>query len=209
MDAAFLARLDWAARISHHAYTNLTGTKYGIRWMETYELSEAPPAEATPQSFADLFTYPADLVPGQHPFGDWYARRMVTMQIDPGTLLRQLTADFQIAGGRFVIREFRNLADVLALRESVVFNCTGLGAAMLFEDADLVPAKGQLVYLPPDPGVDYMTIGGGRGLLYMMPRRDVLLLGGTFKAGDSSRNIEIGETERIVQEHKTLFDSFG
>ena len=209
VDAAFFSRLDWAARISHHAYTNLTGTKYGIRWMETYDLSDTPFGESASTTFNDLNTYQGDLEPGEHPFGDRFARRMVTMQIDPGTLLRQLTADFQLAGGRLVIRNFDDRADVLALRETVIFNCTGLGAASLFGDSDLVPAKGQLVYLPPDPAVDYMTFGGGQGLLHMFPRSDVLLLGGTFKPGDSSRNIETGETERIVQEHKKLFDSFG
>ena len=213
VDATFLARLDWAARISHHAYTNLTGTKYGIRWIETYDLYDAPLGEPVRATFDDLFTYQGELVPGEHPFGEQYARRMVTMQIDPGTLLRQLTADFNLAGGRFVIRNFDERANVLALREAVIFNCTGLGAAALFDDSNLVPAKGQLVYLPPDPAVDYMTFGGGfggeHGFLHMFPRRDVLLLGGIFKLGDSSRNVEADETERIVQEHKKLFDSFG
>lgn len=209
VDAAFLSRLDWAARISHHAYTNLTGEKYGIRWMETYELSDTAFGESVGATFNDLNTYQGDLEPGEHPFGERFARRMVTMQIDPGTLLRQLTADFQLAGGRVVIRNFDDRAEVLGLRESVIFNCTGLGAAALFDDSDLVPAKGQLVYLPPDPAVDYMTIGSGQGLLYMVPRRDVLLLGGTNKPGDSSRNVEASETERIVQEHRKIFDSFG
>ena len=209
VDAAFLSRLDWAARISHHAYTNLTGAKYGIRWMETYDLSDAPFGESANSTFNDLNAYQGDLEPGEHPFGERYARRMVTMQIDPGTLLRQLTADFQLAGGRFVIRNFDNLAGVLALPETVIFNCTGLGAAALFDDADLVPAKGQLVYLPPDPAIDYMTFGGGMGILHMFPRGDVLLLGGIFKPGDGSGNVEAHETERMVQEHQNLFDSFG
>lgn len=213
IDTAFLARLDWAARISHHAYTNLTGPKYGIRWLESYELLAAPPSEDSRSTYNDLFTYQGDLRPGQHPFGEWYARRMVTMQIDPGTLLRQLTADFQLAGGKFVIRNFADRGEVLALRENVIFNCAGLGAAALFEDSDLIPVKGQLVYLPPDPAVDYMTFGGGfggeAGFLHMFPRGDVLLLGGTFKAGDHTRDVEANETERIVQEHRKLFDSFG
>jgi glycine/D-amino acid oxidase-like deaminating enzyme len=209
VDAAFLSRLDWAARVSHHAYTNLTGSKYGIRWLETYSLSDTAFSEPESATFSDLLAYQGDLDPGEHPFGERYARRMVTMQFDPGTLLRQLTADFQIAGGRFVIRNFVDQADILTLPETVIFNCTGLGAAVLFDDADLVPAKGQLVHLPPDPAIDYMTFGGGQGALHMFPRSDVLLLGTIFKPGDGSRNVEALETERIVQEHKKLFDSFG
>ena len=181
--------------------------------METYDLRDTPHGAGPHSSYDDLFTYQGDLGPGEHPFGDRYARRMVTMQIDPGTLLRQLTADFQLAGGRFVIRNFADLDDVLALREYVVFNCTGLGAAALFDDDKLVPAKGQLVFLPPDPAVDYMTFGGGdngeHGFLHMFPRTDVLLLGGIFKRGDSSTHVEDDETRRIVEEHRKLFASFG
>ena len=73
----------------------------------------------------------------------------------------------------------------------------------------LTPAKGQLVFFPPDPAVDYMTFNGGQGQLYMFPRSDVLLLGGTFRVGDWSRNPEPDETERIVEEHRKLFSSMG
>ena len=125
--------------------------------------------------------------------------------IEPARFLRSLIRDFQIAGGRFVIRNFAGVDEVLALAEPVIFNCTGLGAAELFGDAELVPAKGQLLFLPPDPAVDYLTTGGGRGLLYMFPRSDVLLLGGTFKPGDGSTHPEPEETERIVSEHQRLF----
>jgi D-amino-acid oxidase len=212
VDEVFMARLDWAARVSHHAYTNLTGPKYGIRWLESYALSDTPHGEGKGSSFDDLFPYKANLKPGEHPFGNRYARRSVTMQIDPGTLLRQLTADFQLAGGKIIIRTFANLDEVLSLPEPVIFNCSGLGAASLFKDEGLVPAKGQLVYLPPDPAVDYFTFGGGKpgdGFMHMFPRGDVLLLGGYFKQGDESRTVEPDETERMVLQHQELFASFG
>jgi hypothetical protein len=131
------------------------------------------------------------------------------MQIDPAVLLRRLTQDFQIAGGKFVIRDFEDRADVLSLSEPVIFNCSGLGAAKLFNDTELMPAKGQLVFLLPDPGVDYMTFGGGQGMLHMFPRSDVLLLGGIFKLNDYTMHTEPDETARIVTEHQRLFANFG
>ena len=82
-------------------------------------------------------------------------------------------------------------------------------AAALFGDEELIPAKGQLVFLPPDPAIDYITLGGGRGQLYMFPRTDVLLFGGTFKPGDYSTHPEPEETERIIGEHQRLFQAFG
>ncbi len=206
---AFKSKLNSATRIAHHAFTNLGGPDYGIRWLEGYALSNLPDPGDDDAELADLFPHRATLGPGQHPFPTTYAHRFVTMQIDPAVLLRRLIQDFQAAGGKFVIRDFKDRPDVASLAESVIFNCSGLGAAQLFGDTELIPAKGQLVYFPPDPQVDYMTFGGGRGDLYMLPRSDVILLGGTFKLGDYTTHAEPEETERIVTEHQRLFSDFG
>ncbi|MGH8221873.1 MAG: FAD-dependent oxidoreductase [Woeseiaceae bacterium] len=207
---AFLSQLEWAARIAHHAYTNLGGPDYGVSWMEVYLLGETPLApDPGAEALADLFPHTADLAPGEHPFPSPYVRRIVTMRIEPAILLRRLTQDFHLAGGAYVMRNFETLDQLLSLEQTVIFNCTGLGAAELFGDPELTPAKGQLVFLPPDPDVDFLTIGGGRGLLYMFPRSDAVVLGGTFKLGDYTPNPERAETERIVSEHRRLFEAFG
>ena len=131
------------------------------------------------------------------------------MLIEPATFLRQVNHDYLQAGGRFVIREFHDRAELLALAEPVIFNCTGLGAKALFDDQELIPIKGQLLYLPPDPAVDYLTIGGGDGVLYMFSRSDALVLGGTWETDDWSRHAEPAETQRILTEHQKLFSNFG
>ena len=158
---------------------------------------------------ARLYPFKGNLGPGEHPFPVPYVQHAVTMQIDPAVLLRRLTQDFQLAGGKFVVREFIDVPDVLSLAEPVIFNCTGLGARKLFGNEELTAAKGQLVFLPPDPAIDYMTFGGGRGMLHMFPRSDVLLMGGIFKAGDFTTHVEPDETERIVTEHQRLFAAMG
>jgi len=208
---AFKSQLARAAGFAHHAFTNLTGPEYGIRWLEQYTLSDTPFESTFPgtEEEAKLYPYKGNLGPGEHPFPTAYAQHLVSMQIDPSVLLRRLVQDVQLAGGKFVIRTFKNLSDVLSLRERVIFNCTGLGARELFGDEDLTAAKGQLVFLPPDPAVDYMTIGGGRGNLHMFPRSDVVLLGAIFKPGDFTRLPESDETERIVTEHERLFSRSG
>ena len=202
----FKAQIQFAARIAHHAFTNLGGRDYGVRWTELYNLSDTPPEEGG--EFADLYPFRVDLQPGEHPFPVPYVRHELTMMVEPGIFLRRLNEDFLQAGGKFVIRNFNNKEEILALPESVFFNCTGLGAATLFDDDELTPAKGQLVYMPPDPDVDYLTIGGGNSNLYMFSRTDTVLLGGTFKLGDYSRNPEPEETERIVSEHQRIFSGF-
>ena len=202
----FKSQIQFAARIAHHAFTNLGGPDYGVHWTELYNLSETPPEDGG--EFEHLYPFRVDLQPGQHPFPVPYVRHELTMMVEPATFLRRLIEDFQQSGGKFVIRNFANKEEILALPEPVMFNCTGLGAATLFDDTELTPAKGQLVYLPPDPDVDYLTIGGGNSNLYMFSRTDAVLLGGTFKLGDYSRNTEPEETERIVTEHQRIFSGF-
>ncbi len=157
---AFKSQLNWAARISHHAFTNLGGSTYGVRWIENYFLSMGEPRQQEDNELADLFPYSRTLAPDEHPFSVPNVRVMLTMMVEPATFLRRITEDFYQAGGKQVIREFQDRDDVLSLSESVIFNCTGLGAAKLFGDDELTPAKGQLVFFPPDLDVDYLTIGG-------------------------------------------------
>jgi glycine/D-amino acid oxidase-like deaminating enzyme len=204
---AFKSQLDFAARIAHHAHTNLGGADYGIRWMELYRPSDRT-ADEFEGRFAHLYPYEDVLGPGEHPFPTTYCRTTVTMMVEPATFLRRLTEDVHQAGGRFVIRNFADKEELLTLPEPVIFNCTGLGARQLFGDEELIPAKGQLVFFPPDPDIDYLTIGGGEGNLYMFSRSDVLLLGGTFKPGDWSTNPQPEETDRILREHQRLFAGF-
>ncbi len=207
---AFKRQFEQAARIAHHAYMNLGGSDYGIRWIENYYLGNGPMEMSYYlRELPDLFASVKDLEPHEHPFPVSHVRRTVTMMVEPATFLRRLTEDFHQAGGRLMVRDFMDRAEVLSLAEPVIFNCTGLGAAKLFGDQELMPIKGQLLFLPPDPAVDYLTVGGGRGSLYMFSRSDALVLGGTHKRGDASTDPEPDETERIISEHERIFAGFG
>jgi glycine/D-amino acid oxidase-like deaminating enzyme len=207
---AFESQFKWAARISHHAFTNLGGPDYGVRWIENYYLDHKPfEFSYYLRELPELFASVADLSPEDHPFPVPYVRRTVTMLIEPATFLRRVTDDFLQADGVFVVRDFVDRADVLSLAEPVIFNCTGLGAAQLFGDTELTPVKGQLLFLPPDLDVDYLTVGGSEeGLLYMFPRSDALVLGGTFLIGDGTTHADPAESRRILAGHQTLFADF-
>lgn len=205
---AFKSQLEFALRIAHHAHTNLGGPDYGIKWMELYRPTNNPESNLFEADYGHLYPYEDVLGPGEHPFPTDYAKVSVTMMVEPATFLRRLTEDVHQAGGRFVIRDFANKEELLTLEEPIIFNCTGLGAKQLFGDEQLTPAKGQLVFMPPDPAVDFLTIGGGTSNLYMFSRSDVLLLGGTFKVGDWSTNPEPDETARIIREHQRIFAGF-
>lgn len=207
---AFASKYKWAAEIAHHAFTNLGGSDYGVRWLENYFLGLEPiPEDYNHNELSHLYPSIADLGPEEHPFPFRYVRRLVAMQIDPAIFLRRLNDDFLTAGGEIVVRDFQDRAEVLALDERMIFNCTGLGAKALFGDDELTPIKGQLVFLPPDLAVDFTTVHITSNSLYMMSRTDALVLGGTFKRGDWSTQPEPAETERIVEGHRQLFEDFG
>ena len=204
---AFKSQLEFALRISHHAHTNLGGSDYGIFWRELYRPSDNPERQGE-SDYGHLYPYEGTLGPGEHPFQTRYAHHALTMMIEPATFLRRLTEDVHQARGSFVIRNFQDKEELLTLPEPVIFNCTGLGARALFGDETLTPAKGQLVFLPPDPDVDYLTLGGGECLCNMFSRSDVYLLGASFKPGDCSTNPEPADTERIIREHQRNYAGF-
>ena len=212
LDGPFGAQFEDASRRAHRHFQNLVGPDYGVRWIDNYFLSERP--QGIPDYMApirDLYPELEDFEGDEHPFPTRFARRVVTMFIEPPRYLRALMRDFRIAGGRVVVGEIADRRQLAALAEPVIVNCTGLGARDLFGDDALVPVKGQLVVLRPQPELDYLTIGGGRfssgGSQYMFPRSDGVLLGGTFERGAESLQPDAGQTDRILAVHGAFFDA--
>lgn len=207
---AFEAQFKFAARIAHHAFQNLSGANYGVRFTENYYLdNRAQELSYYLREMPELFTSIADLEPHEHPFPVSHVKRTVTMIIEPATFLRKVRDDFFRAGGKLVVRDFKTVSDVLSLDEDTIFNCTGLGAKALFGDDELIPIKGQLVFLPPDPAVDYLTVGGGSNVTYMFPRSGEIVLGGSYQNDDWSPHVEPEVTERILADNKAIFDNLG
>jgi glycine/D-amino acid oxidase-like deaminating enzyme len=204
---AFGQQLVRAAQMSYRMFQDLIGDRYGVRWIEAYELASAdrtPPAgDAVAEALRRLVTDPRVLRPEEHPFRSPHVSRFLTMLIEPAIYLEALLSDFRAAGGRVVVRELPDPRAVAALPEKVVVNCTGLGARALFGDQELEPAKGQLSVLVPQPEVDYAVLTDR--LLYMFPRRDGILLGGTFEPGNWDTTPDPETAERIVRGHMELF----
>ncbi len=199
-----------AARFAFRRYQSMAGDRYAVRWLPLYTLSSngahSPAPPESPYSQVDpLYPEKKNLAPAEHPFAAPFAYRRDSMLIEPAIYLAALLSDFFIAGGRIVVREFADARDLTALRESLIFNCTGLGAGKLFGDAEIVPVKGQLVFLLPQPEVEYMTVGPGD--IYMFPRHDGILLGGTHDRGIGNLDVDPDATARILRENAALFST--
>jgi glycine/D-amino acid oxidase-like deaminating enzyme len=197
-----------AARLALQSFEAMASPRYGMAWRDTYVLSDGAATGFAAPSVEDVLLdgiRPAaeSLAAADHPFAGLSASRLTTLQIQPAIYLDALLRDFREAGGGVVIREFVDRRDLATLSERLVVNCAGLGAAHLFDDADLVPVKGQLVVLAPQPDVGYLTIGPGD--LYMMPREDGVILGGTHERGVWSLDPDEHEARRILAGHRALF----
>lgn len=199
--SGFMTQFNRALDYSWRRFQIMVGDDYGIRWLPTYVETDSPEAKL-------LETFPPIdrmLTPAEHPFPWSNALRYDTMYVETGRYLRQMIRDVQIAGGKIEVRRFSAPADLAALAEALVFNCTGLGSRDLFGDQDLHPARGQLAILEPQPEVRY-ALTGGPG--YMFPRPDGIILGGTFEVDQWNTDPEPATIQRIIAAHKRFFSSF-
>lgn len=190
-----------ASRISNKSFQLLVGPEYGVRWIDTFELSRQD------RSLTRELPGGNDLYPQiethrdpENYFGFPYVLQYSSMLIEPSIYLSKLLRDFYVAGGRVVVKEFRSRAEIARLREPVIFNCTGLGSRELFKDEELVPVRGQLEILLPQPEIDYCYVSNG----YMFPRNDGVILGGTWDHDDWSLTPKPEQTASILDVHTEI-----
>lgn len=205
----FMEQFVKASAFSYNRYQTMQGARYAVRWMRNYFLANRAWREngllGLQGPLHPFMPELRDLRPEEHPFtGYQYVRQFDSMLIEPPIYLNALVQDFRQAGGEVVVRDFQDVSSVQALKLPLVFNCTGLGAKALFGDAELVPVRGQLTFLLPQPEVDYATIPED---LYMFPRSDGILLGGTHETGNWSLAPDDETKQRILARHKTIFEN--
>jgi D-amino-acid oxidase len=169
-------------KTAYTTFKNSIGKGFGVS-------AQRPSYVATPSMGLDAVR---QLVPGlipdpvklpRMPFeghtqpGAW---KYQTLLIEPPIFLPRLEKDLRARGVDFVQKTFVGMPDVLASTESIIINCTGLGAMKLFNDPLVEPVTGQLAMLPAQPNLQYLY-GENHGNEYMFPRTDHVVIGGTFE----------------------------
>jgi D-amino-acid oxidase len=192
-----------AVRLAYKYFETLIGGRYGVRWMDFYMLSAEPvelPWEfsITPELFP-LTTFG----PGEHPFPSPYAGRFRTMIAETDIFLPALMDDVRKHGATIEVRKFPDLSSVQSLDAPLIVNCTGLGAKALFGDPELVPVKGQLTVLKPQPEVAYAYLDGVLDF-YMFSRSDGVILGGSHGEGVWSTDIDSLRAAQILEGHALI-----
>ena len=236
MDAGFPALWEQMARASwamHQTYIGQPGEP--VTFMDRYILSDTAPAElrAAPPPSSDATvsasTPPAEpdkirfaeyedrlsditprshsLSPDQHPFNAPYARQTSVIQFNVAELGHRLMADFIAEGGRIETRTFNTPADLAMLAQPVIVNCTGYGARALFGDESVVPVRGQMAWLPPQPDVRYSLYYNGVGLISRPDGLGVQALrgGDMLGFGDANETADRAETEAAIDRAAHLF----
>ncbi|MFF7183229.1 FAD-dependent oxidoreductase [Streptomyces sp. NPDC008121] len=201
----FLPQLQEAVRFAHRYFQPLVGQSYGVRWVTFWMIGPKP--QTQPPDFAVTpEIYPlTSYGPGEHPFPARYAASFPTMIAETNVFLPRLLSEFTARGGRITVRAFSSRQDLAGLAEPLLFNCTGLGARALFGDEELVPVKGQLTVLRPQEDIDYCYLDG-QEFLYMFPRSDGIVLGGSHEAGVTTTDPDPRVTARIFNGHRKIIN---
>ena len=180
-------------RWSWNEYTSLPAERYGVSKIHLYEAAGSP---------APLDPMPSWLVGDGRsvdrlPFGEKAPGGVVwsTYLIQTGLFLRALVEDIERLGGRMERRHFSNVDQLNELPQEILVNCLGLGAGALLGDDQVVPIRGQLVYLKPMGEKMVLDHSGG----YVISRDDALVLGGTFEEGVSDLGVCDETTEKILR----------
>jgi len=204
----FMNQFLQAAEFAYRRYQTLLGPRYGVRWIRNYFLRhDSISDDDVSRAIRPFVPETRILTKAEHPFSGYQnVLQYDTMLIEPPIYLNAMLMDYRIAGGAVRVRRFDNVSQLQQLAEPVIFNCTGLGARALFDDQELGPVKGQLTVLLPQPEVNYMALMEDE--LYMFPRTDGILLGGTFEKGEWSLSVNETAKARVLQGHAKFFSSF-
>ncbi|HEY4355210.1 MAG TPA: FAD-dependent oxidoreductase [Acidobacteriaceae bacterium] len=204
----------------YQSYLGLPGNP--VEWTDRYALSDesheqrvASRRASDPHGFLRLQDRIADLTPTQQllpahatTFPTKFVYRSTSLTFNVADYAHQLLNDFLVAGGKIETREFHSPADLAALPQNTVINCTGYGARALWNDESVTPVRGQIAWLIPQEGVNY---GIYYGTLNVLGRRDGIVVqlsaqGEATGWNDSNESPDPAETKQAIQALQSLYD---
>lgn len=130
--------------------------------------------------------------------------RLTVPVVDMPLHLRWLDGQLRARGIHTVHRRLASLAEA---RDDVdvVVNCAGLGAGLLADDPALHPVRGQVV-LVDQVNLDRWVLDESDStyLTYVVPRRDIVVVGGTALEGDGDMRVRAETAEQIMAKARDL-----
>lgn len=184
VSADFPAMWEKMCRASFHMYESFLGTAGNpVEYIDHYGLSDDEPDALEPPgalSFASYRNRIRDITPrsvelpaGTHPFPTKRAFKNSNLMFNIAGYSRQLINDFLLEGGKIERTEFHSPSDLNQLPQKVMINCTGYGARALWKDESIVPVRGQIAWLIPQPELNYAISYRN---VHVLPRRDGIVV---------------------------------
>lgn len=170
VSADFPALWEKMCRTSFHTYESYLGMAGNpVEFTDRYFLSDGPDGGGSSRAgevdfahyqnrVADLTPRSEALAPERHPFPTRFASRTSSLTFNIAGYSRQLTTDFLIEGGKIERVEFHAPSELSGVPQKVIINATGYGARALWNDESIVPVRGQIAWLIPQPEVNYGVI---------------------------------------------------
>lgn len=214
-----MARTSWK---NFRSYLGLPGNP--VEWTDRYSVSdtEMPVGRREPRPGALQFAHYDDRVrdltprreqmaPGSTPFNAPYVYRNQSLMFNVANYGHTLLTDFLANGGALKRREFHSPAELAELPEPVIINSPGYGARELWRDESVVPVRGQIAWLIPQPEMNY---GVSYRDVNVLARRDGIVVqaveGGDMKGyNDANETVDKAETDMAISRIAELYRRFG
>jgi len=213
----FTPRWEQWARASYEVHRQMVGLIGDpVEFLPSYEVSDPGAARgpAATHDFLHIHRRVRDLSPpwreltgGENPFPARETAIGQGMVFNVASYADRLAQLFMLRGGRMVRRAFPDRAAVLALGDPVIVNCMGYGSKAIWDDAAMVPVRGQISWLVPQPDARYQLFYDD---VSAVSRRDGVIVqyvgeNEDFGYGDSSETADPAETRRALAVIARLF----
>lgn len=122
--------------------------------------------------------------------------------IETQIFLPYLQQQLQEKGVKFAEREIKSF-DELTSDYDIVINCSALGSRELCNDDNIIPVRGQVGLLSPKNNLPIYL--DNEKPLYIVPRKDAIIVGGTYEEKVEAETTEPATIERILNNAYEIF----
>lgn len=122
--------------------------------------------------------------------------------IETQIFLPWLKKQLEDKGAKFIRKGISNFEELKDDHDLIV-NCSALGARKLCGDHSVVPVRGQVGLLAPGPSLPIYL--DNEKPLYIVPRKDAIIVGGTYEVSEEA---EITEPATIEQIFRNAYEVF-
>lgn len=176
------------SRTTYEEFATLAGREgTGVRMLAGTEVHRTKQADPWWRDAVPALTRVSALAP---PYTDGWS--FVAPVVEMPVYLRWLVSRLEELGGTLTRLALSSLPD----QAEVVVNATGLGARRMAGDPTTVPVRGQVVYVEQF-GLDRWWLDGS-GPVYVVPRSEDIVVGGTDDEGEWDRRPDADVAERIL-----------